>query len=241
MNEKTQQFLGWVEQSAFKLAAEGKNPTALDSIKYALIEEWIWGLAEVAPALVTLETLEADLALPEKVKPEDGGSAVRYWGRFIGYEKPYPTVPEMIEAHNRGLKRFEVAMSQPIPDGWTWDYTPPDTFLARFPEQVYIGWGNHPGKVRFWMTAYDGELQMNTLRAGQKISPPWYAHESHVGYGDVSYGFARGERVEVGRGEQRNRADFKFVCPTPKELYEHLKAGGTVKSLIRERLGLRFE
>lgn len=236
-NEKTQRFAQWIEQAAFKLAAKGENPTAIDAVKTALLDDWKQNINEVKVATANLEALRADLEKPEK-DPREGGSAVRHWGVFIWYEKPYPTVDEMVAAYERGLKRYETAIQQPIPADWTWDYTPPDTFLARFPEQVYVS-GNQPGEIRFWMTAYDDKLQMNVLRAGQVMSPPWYAHEAHVGYGDVSYSIARGTRVEIGRGKNHNRADYKFTCPTPTELYEHIKAGRTIKNLVRQRITLR--
>jgi hypothetical protein len=236
--ENTVKFMQWIEQAAFRLLAEGQNPTLVDAVKLAFLDKWVQNREEVKAATADIYSLRADLAKPEK-DPREGGSAIRYWGYMIFYDKSYPTFDQMVEAFDRGARRYEAAMQQPIPADWTWDYTPPDTFLARFPEQVYIN-GNTPGKVRFWMTAYDGKLQMNVLRAGQVISPPWYAHEAHVGYGDVSYNIARGTRVEIGRGEQRNLADYKFRCPTPAELHEYLKQGRTVKDLIRERIAYRF-
>lgn len=237
-NEKTIKFEMYIEQAAFKLAAMGKKPTALDAVKLALLDEWKWGLKEVAAATKNLKALKADLAKPE-MDPANGGSAVRYWGCFIWYEKPYPPMEDMVKAYERGVKRYEAAMKEELPDDWTWTYNPPDAFLARFPEQIDIK-GTNPTIIRFWMTAYDGQLQTNVLYSGQVISPPWYAHQAYVGYGDTRYQ-ASGDRIEIGKGENRSRADYKFVCPTPAELLEHLKKGGTLEELLEKHISPRWE
>lgn len=212
-------FIKFVELGALRSSAIKRRAVSLpEGIKNGLFREWQRECREVM-GLTTVEDLEKDLQKPYKGFHDPEGSVAK--AHHCNMYGEYPDFAALVQAAEKGIQRYKDAISKPIPQKWGDGWDQPDTLLVRFPELIggLEGGALADHQNLFWMAVYDGQLQVATLEAGQKISPPWYTGDVTIGFGDVRNAPGSKSNLKMKMEIKKSPGSYYFICPTPEEFF----------------------